>query len=148
MDRFLILLTICLSKPDCKLFLTSLSPQLNWSHEYMGTQLVEQIFDNNRSSFELDSETEKLIQNLIIGNSEGVSADYAWIFEIVNNKRNSLDVDKFDYLQRDMEHTGFDYNLDTSLLVDRCKVLNGQIAYPIDLHDQVSKVFSVRHKMF
>lgn len=114
----------------------------------MGTQLVEQIFNNNQSSFDFDSDTERLVENLIIGNTSGVSSDDRWIFEIVNNKRNSLDVDKFDYLQRDMEHTGKDFHLDTSLLVDRCKVLNGQIAYPIDLHDQVSKVFSVRHTMF
>jgi len=29
-----------------------------------------------------------------------------WIYEIVNNKRNSIDVDKFDYLTRDAFHLG------------------------------------------
>lgn len=29
-----------------------------------------------------------------------------WMFEIVNNPRNSIDVDKFDYLQRDAKKLG------------------------------------------
>ena len=37
-----------------------------------------------------------------------------WIFDIVNNQRNKIDVDKFDYLKRDphmagFKHAGFDY---------------------------------------
>jgi len=30
----------------------------------------------------------------------------AWMFDIVNNQRNSIDVDKFDYLRRDTHKLG------------------------------------------
>lgn len=29
-----------------------------------------------------------------------------WMYEIIANKKNSLDVDKLDYLQRDAKHLG------------------------------------------
>ena len=46
----------------------------------------------------------KLVESLIVGKKEAIRSnfrdfdEFEWIFEIVNNKRNSIDVDKFDYL--------------------------------------------------
>ena len=33
-----------------------------------------------------------------------------WIYEIVSNSRNGIDVDKFDYLNRDTQKTNMNYN--------------------------------------
>jgi len=52
------------------------------------------------------------------------------MFDIIANKTNSLDVDKFDYLQRDSKHlgiktVGFDYNR----IIKNSRVINGQVCY-------------------
>ena len=41
-----------------------------------------------------------MVKDLITGSWEAYP-DRQWIFEIVSNPRNSIDVDKFDYLARD-----------------------------------------------
>lgn len=33
----------------------------------------------------------------------------AWMFDIINNKRNSIDVDKFDYIKRDTQMMNLSY---------------------------------------
>lgn len=33
----------------------------------------------------------------------------AWMFDIINNKRNSIDVDKFDYIKRDTAMMNLSY---------------------------------------
>jgi len=53
------------------------------------------------------------------------------MFDIINNKRNSIDVDKFDYIMRDTQmmnlSTGsFDYQI----LLKDARVIDNQIVYP------------------
>jgi len=54
-----------------------------------------------------------------------------WIFEIVANKTNSIDVDKFDYLVRDGYHVGIKETLiDFKTLMKEARVINDEICYP------------------
>lgn len=77
----------------------------------MGTKIMEQYFSEN-CQFDFTKEDEKLIESLIIGKkSDGVKkmkgySEWEWVFDIVNNKWNSIDVDKFDYLWWDMKYSG------------------------------------------
>ena len=43
----------------------------------------------------------KEICNLILGKKKPGDEQRPWLFEIVSNSRNGIDVDKFDYLSRD-----------------------------------------------
>ena len=52
----------------------------------------------------------RLIQDLVKGESERYVNTYegynkAFLFDIVANKSNSFDIDKLDYLNRDLKHT-------------------------------------------
>ena len=54
----------------------------------------------------------------------------AWIFDIVANKRNSIDVDKFDYLQRDAYHIGYkDSSFDYKTIMKNSLIIDGEICY-------------------
>ena len=48
-----------------------------------------------------------------------------WIFDIVNNKRNSIDVDKFDYINRDTKMMDIGYgNFDHEILLKGARVID------------------------
>ena len=68
----------------------------------MSTRLLESIFENN--DFDFPRSDVDLIADMIEGNytkylwEDSPHWNMVWAFDIVNNKRNSLDVDKYDYL--------------------------------------------------
>ena len=43
-----------------------------------------------------------------------LNREKAFLFDIVANMRNSVDVDKFDYLSRDCKYVGMKYSYDFS----------------------------------
>ena len=54
----------------------------------------------------------ELFRVLIIGDGSLLEDNFpiktkGWMFDIVNNKRYSIDIDKFDYLKRDTKHLSF-----------------------------------------
>lgn len=47
-----------------------------------------------------------------------------WLFDIVNNKRNSVDVDKFDYIKRDTKIMALERgSFDSKLLLKGARVI-------------------------
>ncbi len=70
-------------------------------HENRSVFIIKQI--NNRLQLLSDREVE-MVSKMILGDSE--NEEKPFLFEIVNNKAFGLDVDRMDYLQRDMYHTG------------------------------------------
>jgi HD superfamily phosphohydrolase len=53
-------------------------------------------------------------KHLIIYLCRGVRDDKMFLFDIVANQRNSIDVDKFDYIARDSHYLGVPPACDTS----------------------------------
>lgn len=50
----------------------------------------------------------RLIQDLVLGESQRYTREHPdkmWLFDIVSNKKCGLDLDKLDYLNRDLVHT-------------------------------------------
>ena len=77
--------------------------------------LMEHIIDTN--NIDIEREDVKIVGSLIKGeqpkdpNHEKRKIiiwliSIEWMYEIVANKTNSLDVDKLDYLERDAKHLG------------------------------------------
>jgi HD superfamily phosphohydrolase len=52
-----------------------------------------------------------------------------FLFEIVSNARNSVDVDKFDYLARDCYNLGIKSSYDSSRLLKFSRVINDEICF-------------------
>ena len=72
-----------------------------------------------------------------------------WIFDIINNKRNSIDVDKFDYIMRDTKMMDLSYGVfDHSILLKNARVVDDQICYPDKNAFEVIKLFQSRYELY
>lgn len=94
----------------------------NWEHEDMSSDMLEHIIDVNHID-SIPAGDIKRVQNLITaGHTAGSSGRHRWLGEIVANGRNSIDVDKFDYLARDAMYCGTKISCDFNRIMQFSKV--------------------------
>uniref|UniRef100_A0A0G4I091 HD/PDEase domain-containing protein n=1 Tax=Chromera velia CCMP2878 TaxID=1169474 RepID=A0A0G4I091_9ALVE len=143
-------------------FVNSLKPDAGWEHETMSMGLVDLVFDTAEGIPDADrQELPRMIKNMIRGvepqgdnprtyedpgeNLKRVADD------IVANKRNGVDVDKFDYLQRDAITAGppgaFP-RFDCSRVMNYCRPINGEICYNEKEAYQLWTMFHNRYVLF
>jgi HD superfamily phosphohydrolase len=70
-----------------------------------------------------------------------------WIFQIVSNPKNNIDVDKFDYINRDNKAIGLKLDVDFSRLILQARVINDEIFYPIQSKENLYHLFFVRYQL-
>jgi HD superfamily phosphohydrolase len=70
-----------------------------------------------------------------------------WIFEIISNPRNGIDVDKFDYINRDNLYIGTKLDMDYSRLILQARVMNDQICYPYQCNNDIYQLFFSRYRL-
>ena len=72
-------------------------------------------------------------------------------YQIVNNKVNSIDADKIDYIQRDNYHLGFGLNEKYLRLIHDCRVVQFEgslvLGWPNKLEDEVLSLFASRYRL-
>ena len=127
----------------------------NWEHETASIDLFEYMVENYNLDIEGDELDKRFIARLIDGKPLNTAdSEKKWMFEIVNNKRNSFDVDKLDYLCRDNYHCGLnqqqgnqDYiNFET--IIKGSRVVGNQICYNIKIVNSIKMVYDLRFEMF
>ena len=96
--------------------------------------LLDYMIDNN--SLDILPEERKLVQSLIKGTVEPYTDKnffyYPWIYQIVSNKKNSIDVDKFDYINRDAYHIGYQSSsVDYERIFNTSKIINNNLCFNI-----------------
>ena len=96
--------------------------------------MIEYLIDNN--NIEIESDLKKLVKSLILGeikSSSNIDCHYdSWIYQIVANKKNSIDVDKFDYLRRDSYHVGLNSgDVDFHRIFDSSKIIDNNLCFNI-----------------
>jgi hypothetical protein len=64
----------------------------------MSTKMLDYMIDDN--SIDIEEDEIRFIKDLISGKPTKSQKEKGFLFEIVANMRNSIDVDKFDYLAR------------------------------------------------
>ena len=75
-----------------------------WRHEEGSTMMFRDLIESHPALAEQVSEQDiKDICSLILGKKSPGDVQRPWLFEIVSNSRNGIDVDKFDYLNRDSQ---------------------------------------------
>lgn len=129
-----------------------------FKHESRSVLLFKEITKNkkiilNQEQFLMsdiiNDDALQFISELI--NPSEFSPKHNFIFQIISNTLNGLDVDKLDYLYRDCFYLGFGTPYDLSRIISYIQVINKNICFPEKVSYDIYKIFRTRydlHKQF
>ncbi|MCD7464560.1 hypothetical protein HAX54_052988 [Datura stramonium] len=126
-------------------FLPRVCDGIKWSHEDMSLKMIDYIVDEH--SIDIDSACLKKVKEMIVASEEGksVSSDEKqFLYDIVANGRNGIDVDKFDYIERDTRACGLGCNFQFQRLMETMCVIDNEICYRAKEYLTIHKLFSTR----
>jgi HD superfamily phosphohydrolase len=93
-------------------FIPRVDPDSTWRHEDGSVQMLKYLLKKNGIScadYNLSEVDLLFIEEIIAGTKEqdrrGRTSEKFYLYDIVNNSRSGLDVDKLDYFMRDMRYT-------------------------------------------
>ena len=112
-------------------------------HEERGIELFEHIC--KKYDIKLTNDEIKCINAMIMGQKYGGYPDY--MFEIVANKENNLDVDKMDYLMRDCYYVNLSCGFNFRYLFNMARVIDGHICYHKKVAYNIYQLFNLRYTM-
>lgn len=113
-------------------------------HEYRSCCILRKIIDNNPELTKLIPESSiKFIESLIDPPSDATG----FLYQIVSNNLNGIDIDKCDYLMRDSVITGFASGFDSKRLINDAYVVNDIICYPLQTDINMFNLFKTRYDL-
>jgi len=123
-----------------------------YSHELMGVKMLELLIDDNNIELEDPKRDLNLVRDLIMASDEGipkhaVESGQAWMYEIVANGTNSIDVDKFDYIARDTRACGVVSSFDFKRLMTFSRVVDNHICFHAKEVMTVYSLFNTRYSL-
>ncbi|KAF9256578.1 HD-domain/PDEase-like protein [Marasmius fiardii PR-910] len=131
------------------MFMPKARPGSNWQHEVGSEMMFDDLITSRK--IPLGEKECRFVKALIAGDPERCDADEKrFLFDIVANKRNGLDVDKFDYIVRDSLMVGHKVNLDIQRIIGSARVIKDQICYDCKDLNNIYKIGENRfelHKM-
>lgn len=114
-------------------------------HEIRSCILLEKVIRQNNILSKFFKQNEiQFISNLINPKKEHIG----FIYQIISNSFNNLDVDKFDYLSRDAYSLGLKYSFDFTRIIDDARVINNIICFPQQIYFEIASVFKTRYRLF
>ncbi|XAR71178.1 hypothetical protein NMG60_11028324 [Bertholletia excelsa] len=140
--------------PFSHLFEREFLPQVlkgsKWSHEQMSVKLIDHMVDKHH--IEIDSETIKRVKEMILASSQFSlpkgTREKRFLYDIVANGRNGIDVDKFDYIVRDSRACGLGCNFQFQRLMETMRVLGDEICYRAKDYLTIHKLFATRADLY
>ena len=70
-----------------------------------------------------------------------------WIYQIVANTNNQIDVDKIDYIMRDSYHLGLQTGGEFRRIITQCRVIDDIICYPKKVNYDIYALFAARYRL-
>ncbi|EIN04338.1 HD-domain/PDEase-like protein [Punctularia strigosozonata HHB-11173 SS5] len=119
---------------------------LNWKHEDASEMMLDDLMATQNITGVGDDEV-KFIKGLIAGDHSRTPHEKRFLFDIVANKRNGLDVDKLDYIARDSHQVGIGKNVWWTRLLATARVIDDQICYNVKDSYNVLSVFAARFNL-
>ncbi|KAK2962152.1 putative Deoxynucleoside triphosphate triphosphohydrolase SAMHD1 [Blattamonas nauphoetae] len=125
-------------------FMHRARPELNFDHEKMSCQILDHLVSVN--NINLTQEDLEQIKMYIVGDRKP-DDPFGFLSDIVANKRNSVDVDKFDYLARDSYNIGIKNSFDFDRLMLMAAVIDNEICFPAKEAFQLYELFQTRYSL-
>ncbi|KAJ2502072.1 hypothetical protein IWW47_003041, partial [Coemansia sp. RSA 2052] len=126
-------------------FIPRACPGMTWSHEQGSEMMLHHAIDENH--IDIDDDDIKFVKQLICGSSRPVAGEKMFLFDIVANKRNGVDVDKFDYIQRDCYNVGVNSSYDFQRLMLNSRVINDEVCYSAKEAYNLTEMFHTRYSL-
>ncbi|KAE9405976.1 hypothetical protein BT96DRAFT_915713 [Gymnopus androsaceus JB14] len=131
-------------------FMPLAQPRGGWTHEHQSEIMLDVLVAEN--NVPLPPADVAFVKDLIAGEVKHTKVhsppEKSFLFEIVANKRNSLDVDKWDYIARDLLATGDRGDWSALRLIQSARVIDGEICYNLrDVHT-VFNLYQTRYRMY
>ncbi|KAJ1736011.1 hypothetical protein LPJ61_000228 [Coemansia biformis] len=126
-------------------FIPRARPGAEWSHEQGSEMMLRYTIDEN--NIDIDDADVRFIRQLIRGSTAPVSGEKMFLFDVVANQRNGVDVDKFDYIQRDCYNVGVRSSHDFSRLMLNSRVIDGEICYSHKEAFNLTEMFHTRYSL-
>ncbi|KAL6187076.1 hypothetical protein ACLB2K_043191 [Fragaria x ananassa] len=127
-------------------FLPLVHSGAKWSHEDMSVRMIDYIVDEH--NIEIDSDDLRRVKELIGSSSKHVEHNAAkeklFLYDIVANGRTGIDVDKFDYIERDSRACGLGCNFHFERLMETMRVMGNEICYRASEYLTINKLFMTR----
>lgn len=113
-------------------------------HEYRSCVLLEMIIKEHKKLSKIIGDGEiQFMKNLIHPTKDHTG----FIYQIVSNTLNGLDVDKYDYIQRDSYVTGTPSSFKADRLIGQARIINNNICYPEQAIGDIVELFQTRYKL-
>jgi deoxynucleoside triphosphate triphosphohydrolase SAMHD1 len=114
------------------------------SHEDRSGTILQMLIEENEILSGIISKNEiQFMKNII----HPKSIHTGFIYQIVSNTITGLDVDKFDYLMRDVYHLNFRSKINVDRLVDDIRIINNRITYPCGFGDDMNNLYQTRYRL-
>lgn len=138
---------------------------LEWKHERGSIDMFRFMLQDNKidlSSFQppLNAKDITFIEEMVLGTPEkerrGRGAEKEFLYDIVNNTRSGLDVDKLDYFRRDARSSVGEHSIHIDRFIDLARVLpavdesgevHRMVCYPDKLWTEALALFRTRKEL-
>lgn len=121
-----------------------------WSHEQMSVEMIDYMVDAH--SIEIDPERIKRVKELILASSNHALPktvkEKQFLYDIVANGRNGIDVDKFDYIARDSRACGLGCGFQFERVLETMRVLEDEICHRAKEYLTIHKLFATRADLY
>ncbi|KAH9936880.1 HD-domain/PDEase-like protein [Epithele typhae] len=126
------------------MFIPAILPDKKWCHEDASNMMFDDLIKFlAEKGLDFDPDDARFVKALIMGDRSLCSEnEKPFIFQIVANKTNGIDVDKFDYIGRDSHAIDQTSNLALKRLMYSARVIDNELCYDIkDAH----QIFELCH---
>ncbi|KAF8921175.1 hypothetical protein CPB85DRAFT_309981 [Mucidula mucida] len=129
------------------MFMPKAMPNQPWQHEEGSETMLEHLIFVNHIA--ISNADKNFIKDLIAGERRYCDpSEKQFLFDIVANKRNGLDVDRFDYFVRDSHMIGEPIKINLHRLLNSARVINEEICYDIKDVNNIYELYGTRFRLF